>query len=101
MCLAHGLDAERGGQLAEEQPRSSPRRAVRHGVEERAQRCSGGAVARRRGSQPARRRGRRRYLFGANLFGESRTELRVFGNRHCNYRGQLHVSHSPCGTTGR
>ena len=44
MCLAHGLDAERGGQLAEEQPRSSPRRAVRHGVEERAQRCSGGAV---------------------------------------------------------
>eukprot|EP00966_Prymnesium_polylepis_P195378 4528682-Prymnesium_polylepis.1 len=39
MCLAHWLDAERGGQLAEEQPRN-PRRAVRHGVEERAQRCS-------------------------------------------------------------
>eukprot|EP00966_Prymnesium_polylepis_P034834 810224-Prymnesium_polylepis.1 len=53
MCLAHWLDAERGGQLAEKQPRSSPCRAARHGVEQRVQRCSGGAVMIRRGSQPA------------------------------------------------
>eukprot|EP00966_Prymnesium_polylepis_P140745 3250676-Prymnesium_polylepis.1 len=60
MCLSRWLDAERGGQLVEEQPLSSPCRAVRQGVEEHAQRCSGGTVARRRGSQPARRRGRHR-----------------------------------------
>eukprot|EP00966_Prymnesium_polylepis_P119599 2764015-Prymnesium_polylepis.1 len=42
MCLALWLDAERGGQLVEEQP-ASRRPARRRG--ERAQRCSGGAVA--------------------------------------------------------
>eukprot|EP00966_Prymnesium_polylepis_P180027 4168501-Prymnesium_polylepis.1 len=52
--LSPCLDAQRGGQLAKEQPCGGPRRAVGH-VVERKQRRGGGAMARRCGSQLASR----------------------------------------------
>eukprot|EP00966_Prymnesium_polylepis_P041181 955239-Prymnesium_polylepis.1 len=48
--MSLGPDAERSSQLAEEQPRSGPRRAVRHVVEKRTQRRNRRAAwVRRRG----------------------------------------------------